>query len=136
MNLLIYPNELLTQVCLPIEGVLVKADITKIRWMQSQLTILNAAGLAAPQFGWMVRLFVDRQGVYINPKFTWRHERRAYDRERCLSIPDVVRLVRRNVAVDMEYRDLQGVVRKARAIDMQARVWQHEVDHLDGKLIC
>ncbi len=55
--------------------------------------------------------------------------------EGCLSIPDVTVPIRRANACVLEARDLSGKPVKLQAVDLAARCWQHECDHLDGRLI-
>ncbi len=101
-------------------------------------------GLAAPQVGIGWRLFVtrhpddrDRPGglVYINPIIEVLDATLAEDQEGCLSLPDVDVLVRRPVAVRLRATGLDGEDIVEQSDEHFARVWQHEVDHLDGVLI-
>lgn len=88
----------------------------------------NGVGLAAPQVGFAYRLFVVSWGeVFINPVITKRAGHKTYELEGCLSVPGFMVRVQRHQSI---------VVNGKHAFDgMMARVIQHELDHLDGKLI-
>jgi peptide deformylase len=106
--------------------------------------IMNDAlgvGLAAPQLGISQRLLVYRVGpdapvvALANPEVEWvSDEQEALD-EGCLSIPGVMVDVERPVYVRVRARDEEGVERLVEASGLEARVIQHELDHLDGVLI-
>ena len=55
--------------------------------------------------------------------------------EGCLSLPGAVVPVPRHIAMELEYTDLNGEKQRIHAEGWLARVFQHELDHLDGKLI-
>lgn len=101
-------------------------------------------GLAAPQVGRAVRMFVmDPQWksgvpapvVMLDPQVLWRSDACAVVREQCLSIPDRPVEVSRPVEVRMRWFDLVGVAHEADLSGDAARIAQHEYDHLDGILI-
>jgi len=99
-------------------------------------------GLAAPQIGISQRLLVYRVGyeapviVLANPEIEWRSEDATETAEEgCLSIPGVTVDVDRPVHVRVRGRDEHGEERTVEASGLEARVIQHEVDHLDGVLI-
>jgi peptide deformylase len=111
---------------------------------QHMLALMNDAkgvGLAAPQIGLSIRLFVCNPTgeakdsmAFVNPMFT--ELTGAEEREEgCLSIPNVTVNVRRATQVTMQANDLEGRPVEARATNFVARIWQHEVDHLNGRLI-
>ena len=98
-------------------------------------------GLAAPQLGISQRLLVYRVGpdapviALANPEVEWRSEQRETLEEGCLSIPGVTVDVERPVHVRVVARDEEGDERRVEASGLEARVIQHELDHLDGVLI-
>lgn len=101
-------------------------------------------GLAAPQIGVMLRVFVMDPGwvdgnmtpfVMINPVIEWASDALAVHEEGCLSIPDTPRRVARPAQVRIRWHDLAGAAQIAAFEGMQAVCAQHEMDHLDGKLI-
>ena len=98
-------------------------------------------GLAAPQLGISQRLLVYRVGpdapltALANPEIEWSSEERESLEEGCLSIPGVLVDVERPVYVRVRALDEGGGERKVEASGLEARVIQHEIDHLDGVLI-
>lgn len=95
-------------------------------------------GLAAPQVGVMERIFVweheDRSGAFINPNIITRSTDREEDEEGCLSLPGIVYPVQRSTDVTIEGLDADGDPVSIEASGLLARIFQHEVDHLDGVL--
>ena len=98
-------------------------------------------GLAAPQLGISQRLLVYRVGpdapviVLANPEIEWKSEDGETLEEGCLSIPGVLVDVERPVYVRVRALDESGEERRVEASGLEARVIQHEMDHLDGVLI-
>ena len=106
--------------------------------------IMNDAlgvGLAAPQLGISQRLLVYRVGpdapviVLANPELEWTSGDAEAGEEGCLSIPGVTVDVERPVHVRVRALDEEGEERMVEASGLEARVIQHEMDHLDGVLI-
>jgi peptide deformylase len=106
--------------------------------------IMNDAigvGLAAPQLGISQRLLVYRVGpdapviVLANPELEWSSGDDELGEEGCLSIPGVTVDVERPVHVRVRALDEEGEERTVEASGLEARVIQHEMDHLDGVLI-
>jgi peptide deformylase len=98
-------------------------------------------GLAAPQLGVSQRLLVYRVGpdapviALANPEIEWAGEEREILEEGCLSIPGILVDVERPVHVRIQALDEEGQRRSVEASGLEARVIQHEMDHLDGVLI-
>jgi peptide deformylase len=98
-------------------------------------------GLAAPQLGISQRLLVYRVGpdapviVLANPEIEWTSNDGEIIDEGCLSIPGITVDVERPVHVRVRAHDEEGTNRLIEASGLEARVIQHEMDHLDGVLI-
>lgn len=98
-------------------------------------------GLAAPQLGVSARLLVYRVGhdapvvTLANPEVEWSSEDAEPLEEGCLSIPGVHVDVERSIHVRVRASDEHGESRLIEASGLEARVIQHEMDHLDGVLI-
>ena len=98
-------------------------------------------GLAAPQLGISQRLLVYRVGaeapvvVLANPRLEWESRESELFEEGCLSIPGVQVDIERPVHVRVRGQDEEGEDRLVEASGLEARVIQHEMDHLDGVLI-
>jgi peptide deformylase len=96
-------------------------------------------GLAAPQVGVAKRLFVmtfpDHEDlkpvVMCNPELKL-NGRTLYEREGCLSLPNIFEQVSRAENVVIQYRDVLGLNHEFNLSRMDARVAQHEFDHLNG----
>jgi peptide deformylase len=103
----------------------------------------HGVGLAAPQVGVLRRVFVYRGGadepvrVLINPEVGERSDETEVDTEGCLSLlgGEVTVPVERHVRVVVVGLDESGARVEVEAEGLEARVIQHEVDHLDGVLI-
>ncbi len=98
-------------------------------------------GLAATQLGVLRRLLVFQAGsdapptVLVNPAIEWSSDLLATAEEGCLSIPKVVVDVERPLHIRVTARDVSGDPLSIEASGLEARVIQHEVDHLNGVLI-
>ena len=96
-------------------------------------------GLAGPQIGVLDRLFVweveDEYGAVINPVITERSDEMEEDEEGCLSLPGLVYPVSRHVRVRVEGLDADGDPIALDGEGLLARVFQHEIDHLNGVLL-
>ena len=98
-------------------------------------------GLAAPQIGISQQLLVYRVGpdgplvALVNPEIEWTSDEAESAEEGCLSIPGILVDVERPVFVRVRAQDESGGERVVEASGLEARVIQHEVDHLNGVLI-
>ncbi len=101
----------------------------------------RGVGLAATQVGVLQRLFVFQDGedehvqAVVNPQITSRTEETDVSDEGCLSLQGVHVPVERNLGITLEGLDLEGKPLKLELEELEARVVQHELDHLDGVLI-
>lgn len=107
--------------------------------MAETCVLSDGQGLAAPQIGVSERVIVamlnDRLVGLVNPEITWRSGEMVRDEEGCLSLPHEYVVVPRDKAIGVKFLDVNGKPQELRLSDMNARVIQHEVDHLDGVLI-
>jgi peptide deformylase len=98
-------------------------------------------GLAATQLGALRRLLVFQAGpdatpaALANPKVEWASGELATAAEGCLSLPRVIVDVERPLHVRVSGYDVEGEPVLIEASGLEARVLQHEIDHLDGVLI-
>ena len=97
----------------------------------------NGVGLAAPQVGVSLRLFVfdcgdGEAGHVVNPEWEPRGEEMQYGMEGCLSVPGVYGNVERYNHVIVRGRDCQGNPVEYEGTELLARCIQHETDHLNG----
>ncbi len=71
----------------------------------------------------------------VNPEIVSSSDETEIADEGCLSVPGVTVPVERSIAIRVRAHDVQGTRREFDAIELEARVIQHETDHLDGILI-
>ncbi len=98
-------------------------------------------GLAATQLGVLHRVLVfraypeDPLTALVNPEMTWMSEELETAEEGCLSLPSVHVEVERSARVHVQARDANGEEIELDAEGLEARIIQHEIDHLNGVLI-
>ena len=102
----------------------------------------KGVGLAAPQVGLNIRLFVinptgkpEDDKVYVNPVLSDPAGENEEKEEGCLSIPEIDVNITRPTIVKMQAQDVFGQPFDQAASGFITRIWQHENDHLDGRLI-
>jgi peptide deformylase len=140
LQIIDYPDPRLRQICKPIEDF----DETVPLLAERMLELMhgsNGIGLAGPQVGVLRRLFVSNitgrpedDQVFVNPtlsSFIGLEE----GQEGCLSLPDVTVTVRRGAECEIQACDVTGRPFNLKAAGLMARCWQHEYDHLDGRMI-
>lgn len=100
----------------------------------------HGVGLAAPQVGLPLRLAVteiDKKVYYlINPEITSFSQETVISEEGCLSLPEQFFPVVRSEHITLKYQNEKGLPKRLHAQGFFAIVIQHEVDHLNGILIC
>jgi len=117
------------------------ALLDEVRRMQALMHDALGIGLAAPQIGISHRLLVYRVEpdspivALVNPEIEWSSRDEEIGEEGCLSLPTVHVDVERPIAVLVHARDERGEELVVEATGLEARVIQHEIDHLDGVLI-
>jgi peptide deformylase len=143
LDIVTLPDPILRKVSTPVERV--DADLRRL--IDDMLETMYAApgiGLAGIQVGVAKRLLViDAAGedetpqpvAMINPEILERSDRLRMHEEGCLSIPDVRIEIDRPDAVRVRYLDRDGKLQELAADGLLATAIQHEIDHLDGKLI-
>lgn len=116
-------------------------DSTLVRIVEGMVETMYSAdgiGLAAPQVGVQKRLFVwdmgDGPRTIVNPHIVESDGEWVYD-EGCLSVPGLTWEIVRPKEVHIVGRDLDGNEISVEADELEARLFQHELDHLDGTLL-
>jgi peptide deformylase len=121
---------------------------TIIKAMHTTLASTQGVGLAAPQISQLKRIIIVASRpstrypkapqmeptVMINPVFEALTDEKEKDWEGCLSIPGIRALVPRFKAIKVHYTDEQNKPFEQELEGFVARVFQHEADHLDGKV--
>lgn len=131
-------DEILTKKCKPVKDITDRIRILSEDMIET-MTDADGVGLAGPQVGIMKRIFVarpfldDQEKVYvmINPEITSREGEQECT-EGCLSVPDMIGIVRRPQKVSVRYTGLDGETAEETFSDFAANVICHEYDHLDG----
>jgi len=108
----------------------------------------NGVGIAAPQLSVSARIFIvasrptlrypDAPEMtptpMVNPQLLGQSDEREPGWEGCLSVPGLRGIVLRSRAIEVAYRDLDGRYHRRELAGFVARIFQHELDHLDGAL--
>lgn len=140
LKIILYPDPRLRKPCQHVD----KFDDDLAQLARRMLELMREAegiGLAAPQVGIPLRLFVcnitddpaaDR--VLVNPTLS-NLQGELESEEGCLSIPDVTVKLLRAESCTLSAVDLTGKPIVEVADELLSRCWQHECDHLDGRLI-
>jgi len=136
-------DPILTQKALPIKNI---EDYWSLIADMRETLISQWVWLAAPQVGKSIQLFIIRQKptsnypslqdtgpqVIINPLIHSHSNEKEEDREWCLSIPDIRGKVPRRTRVEATYQDESWQSIHKRFDGFEARIFQHEYDHLQG----
>ncbi len=141
LRIIHYPDPRLRQVSTPIGDATDPAVRALVERMFELMFASRGVGLAAPQVGVTVRLFIasptfdtaDRR-IYINPLIVEAGGKQEGD-EGCLSFPDIHCKVRRHNQVTIEALNLEGETFQETGEELTARIFEHESDHLDGRLL-
>lgn len=116
-----------------------KEVLKLLKDMEETTVDADGLGLAAPQIGSDLRVCVARINgkltPLVNPAVTWRSQITETAEEGCLSLPGIWVPVSRAVEIVVTFQNAKGEKKELKLQDMDARVVQHETDHLDGKLI-
>lgn len=140
LQIVVYPDPVLKKQSAPVTEF--GPDLASLAERMFELMHADkGVGLAAPQVGLSIRMFVcnstgepENNIAYVNPRFLELSGAEEKD-EGCLSLPGVTVAMRRATHAVMEAYDLQGNKVVVTGSELLARIWQHETDHLDGKLI-
>ncbi len=136
-------NKILRTLAEPVERI--TPEIRElIRKMKKIMKTNNGVGLAAPQIGVQKQIFVaellyegEENGIFyavINPKITNISKEKERLEEGCLSLPKLYGEVERPKKIQVEYLNEMGKKKRLRASGLLARIFQHEIDHLNGDL--
>ncbi|MEA2101227.1 MAG: peptide deformylase [Thermodesulfobacteriota bacterium] len=141
-TIVIYPDHCLTNRADEIKNI--DQDIlTLADTMEKTLYLAPGVGLAAPQIGSLTRMIlVDpsaKKGsgelvVMLNPVIVEKQGMDS-DTEMCLSVPDISVEIRRSTRILVHGIDMDGKAMEMEIEGFPARIFQHEIDHLDGRVI-
>ena len=135
-----YPEPILRQVAGPVEKIDDEVG-SLLDDMAETMYADEGVGLAAPQVGVSLRVVVIDIGSegpgllkMVNPEVI-KQEGEIRWEEGCLSVPDLRVVMKRHERVAVRYLDQEGVQRELEARGLLAVAVQHEIDHLNGRLI-
>lgn len=136
-------NKILRAVSAPVKKI--DRKIKKlIADMTDTMRAVDGLGIAAPQVGVNLRIYIARLNFntpneMITPMFNAEllhlSDEKETNEEGCLSIPGKFGLVRRSKSVTIRYMDEKGKTHTLKLSGLNARIMQHEIDHLEGILI-
>lgn len=135
-----YPDPVLRTVARPVDVIDDAVRAVAARMIEL-MHDADGAGLAAPQVGLSWRMFVTRASedhtdrVHVNPDLVDLGGDMDVRPEGCLSLPGITLDIRRPTNAVLTCLDLDGRSITLTATDLEARVWQHELDHINGVLI-
>lgn len=140
LTIIKYPDPRLRQNCPPVRDF--GDELNRLAGsMLEAMRQNNGVGLAGPQIGFMQRIFVCNPTgeakddlIVINPLLS-ELQGVLESEEGCLSIPEVRVPIRRAKSCTLTAKDVAGNEFELTAEDLLARIWQHETDHLHGRLI-
>jgi peptide deformylase len=143
MEIVLYPDPRLRAKNAPVTEF--GAELEAITREMFELMYATAGvGLAAPQVGLNIRLMVyNPEGsqpnppseiVLCNPKIVWKSKDKEEGEEGCLSFPEVNGSVTRPLKIRVKAQSVTGEELEIELEDWEARIFQHELDHLDGIL--
>ncbi len=137
LNIRLYGDPILRKKALPVTTVGASERIL-IKALWAAMYENKGVGLAAPQVGVSQQIFVADVGegplAIINPKILKKNGTGKME-EGCLSIPDVKVIVRRPKEILVQYINENNQKIEGKLTELLARVFLHEYDHLNGKLI-
>lgn len=139
-------NGVIRQKCKPVKDISDPNIQELIDDLIATCSYSQGVGIAAPQVYEPLRIFIVHSypnprypnaplmepTEMINPKLVRKSKTMKTDWEGCLSIPGIRALVPRHTSIDVEYFDRNGVLQKKKYKDFVARIFQHELDHLNG----
>lgn len=147
MKIITHPNPILRQKSINVE--IIDESVHKL--VQDMIKILlsqNGLGLAAPQVGKNIKIFIVNKKlgeklkqdekpdfyIFVNPRINWKSSDKSSDWEGCLSLPGLEGKVERPNRVRIKAQNLAGQKFSMKADMLLARAIQHEFDHLEGIL--
>lgn len=140
LTILSYPDPILRKKCAPIEDFSAPWSAVA-RKMCSLMHAERGVGLAGPQVGLAWRIFVwnptgepENDRICLNPVLH-SFQGQIEGEEGCLSITGVNVHIKRAESLEVEARQPDGSTIHLRGEQLTARIWQHENDHLNGRLI-
>lgn len=140
LHVICYPNPVLEQVSIPVPQDKITSCGTLLEAMIREMTELQGIGISAIQVGIPLRVCALQlvkktpPQIIFNPTIISAYSE-CVEAEGCLSLPNVKIPIKRPNMIEVSYFDENGTEKKIALADLRARAMQHELDHMDGKLI-
>jgi len=133
-----YPDSIMGKKCQEVEKI--DDEILKlIEEMKKKMIESEGVGLAANQVGIGKKIIIVQTEkdpeAFINPKILKKSRETEISEEGCLSLPGVRLDIKRAKEVLIEALDIDGKFLQIEAKNLPARIFQHEIDHIEGRLI-
>lgn len=133
-----YPSPILKQLSKQVKEI--SPDLLMlIKDMEESMMEHDGVGLAAPQIGMSKQIIIvngeKENHAFFNPQIVWHGKKTETEEEGCLSLPGLFMPVKRFAQVRVSCVNKEGKQVTIAADGLPARIFQHEVDHLQGKLI-
>ncbi len=136
LKLRFYGDPILRRVSKPVQNGELSEEILKE--MSEIMYTQDGVGLAAPQVGILKTFFLydigEKLNIVVNPEILEKSKETEIGQEGCLSIPNIYEEISRSTKIKVKYEDQHGNIFIKELTDYEARVFQHESDHLHGKL--
>ena len=140
LNLVLYPNPILEAKTAVVNEFGSEIE-TLVADMLTTMYASKGIGLAANQVGCAKSVIVYggsaengvSEGHIVNPRIMERSKETSLMKEGCLSFPDLQAEVNRSVSIVVEGQNFKGELVKLEASGLLAQVFQHEIDHLNGR---
>lgn len=133
-----YPNPILRKKSEEVREI--TEEIKKLTQDLKEIMLVNQGiGLAAPQVGILKRIIVvqfsQKPQVFFNPKIIKKSRETLIEEEGCLSFPGLFLKIKRAKEVEVEFLNENGEKIRIKTEGLLARIFQHEIDHLNGILL-
>ena len=142
MSLILHPDTFLRQETHEVNFPLSEEVDAIIGEMIEEMYHHNGIGLAANQIGYNRRIFImdptaskSNPLIFINPKVESKNNIKISEQEGCLSCPGKYLKVKRSVSINLSWYNKEGEEQYKTFYYLPGRIVQHEMDHLNGKLI-
>lgn len=133
-----YPDKIVRKRCKEVKEV--DDDILRlIEKMKKKMVEAEGVGLAANQVGIGKKIIIvlteNGPEAFINPKILKKSGEVEISEEGCLSLPGILLPIKRSKEILIDALDVDGKVLQIEAKDLPAKIFQHEIDHIEGRLI-
>ncbi len=134
----IYPDPILRQKAAPVD-IITKEILQISHEMVDTMYSYEGIGLAAPQIGISKQIIIVDYGegplILFNPEIIEMSKEQDEIEEGCLSLPDITVPVLRPIKIKVRFTDENNKISEINVENLAAKVFQHEIDHLNGILI-